>query len=640
MNYAVFDSLLEPVFALNSEGCIIYCNESAATICGSTPRKLVRGKHDLNQVIRFDSPLESLTQLNEIHSPTPYKEIKFNTDSCQNGKAQITIQPFPTATGIKEFLVFFRDVTLEERLQKKYRAELEQKESFIDELKSARNQLEIYSKDLETIVQKRTAEIQDLNILMKALLDSLNQAFFVFDKEGLCAPFYSKSCLNVLGAAPGGHPIWGVLGIESTKIEGFKNWMFTIFSELLPFDDLKALGPNQITHSQKTISLEYFPIRNSEDKVEKIVCVGSDVTDLLAAQKQAEQDRQKVQSILKMIQNRRELKLFLLETQTQVANLHKEFSKLEVDNHFNRDGILRILHTIKGGAATFSYNTLKETAHALEEKMIASEHPDADLLDAKSLKKTIETETKSVISFYKDVFGELSPADEESISLNPNDIKYLLKLQSVGELHSFIEERVYTHPLKNLVNQFPIVIEKTAQLLKKNIEPLELKNEFIRVPLKIFDPFFNSFIHVLRNSVDHGIESPDQRVARNKKEKGRLSLEFSTRVESNRKYLHIRYRDDGQGINPARIREKLDQKKISHAHLADEQVIYFIFNPSFTTRDDVTETSGRGVGLDAVKYEVDQLGGSIKINTRIGEFTEFIFVLPFPLSVQIPASAA
>ncbi len=640
MSYALFDSLLEPVFVLNSDGHIIYCNEPAATICGSTPRKMVRSKQLLDQVIRFEAPLEFLSELEKLMAPTPYKELKFTTDFYENGKAQITLQPCAFTPGSSEYLVFFRDVTLEERLQSKYRAELEQKESYIEELKSARNQLEIYSKDLESLVKQRTAEIQDLNILMKALLDSLNQAFFVFDKNGICAPVYSKACLDLLAVAPSNMKIWDVLKIETPKVEGFKNWLFTVFSELLPFEDLTPLGPNTIPGTQKSISLEYFPIRNVDTTIEKIVCVGSDVTDLVTAQKQAEYDREKVQSILKMIQNRRELKMFLLETKTQVVTLENELTKLAQNPTLARDGILRVLHTIKGGAATFSYNSLKDAAHTLEEKMSPSEGSSLATNEIQALNKKIQNETGSIISFYKDVFGELTPPDDESILLNPDDIKSLMHMNDVTNMHRFLEERAYTQPVKALIAQFPIVIEKTAHLLNKTIAPLEVRNDLIRVPLKAFDPFFNSFIHVLRNSVDHGIEAPAIRLENTKPEQGALSLEFSAAIDSGIKKLHVVYRDDGQGVNPKHIRKKLDQLKIPHSHISDDQVIYFIFNPSFSTRENVTETSGRGVGLDAVKYEVDQLGGSIKINTQLGKFTEFVFDLPYPAATTEKKQAA
>ncbi|MBL7545884.1 MAG: Hpt domain-containing protein [Bdellovibrionaceae bacterium] len=629
MIYFLFDSLLEPTFVLSAEGHIIYCNETAAIVCGSTPRKLVRAKIKLAQAIQFAEPLDALANLTNITTATPYKELKFSTESYENGKAQITIQPYTPQPDAVEYIVFFRDVTLEERLQKKYRAELEQKESYIHELQSARNQLELYSKNLESLVKKRTAEIQDLNILMKALLDSLNQAFFVFDQNGICAPFYSRACIDMLEVVPSGQNIWDVLKIPTEKVEGFQNWLLTLFSEMLPFDDLKPLGPTHFPHTTKSISLEYFPIRNENDKIEKIVCVGSDVTDLVLAQNQAEQDRAKVDSILKMIQNKKELRMFLLETKSQIASLGQEFAQLASHPDNNRDSILRILHTIKGGAATFSYNALKDTAHKLEEHMLPEHGPMTEMNTAHELKKVIESEASSIISFYNDVFGELQPQEDENTVFSPQDIQTILKFQKIDDLRNYLEEKIHFQPVKNLVSQFGIVIEKTALLLEKPVQPLQIRNDLTLVPRKVFDPFFSSFIHVLRNSVDHGIESSSIRQQLGKDPAGTVTLEFNLIYEE-KKYLQVKYRDDGQGIHPSQIRAKLTQKNIPHAHLSDDQVIYYVFNPSFSTRDNATETSGRGIGLDAVKYEVDQLGGKLEIRTELNKYTEFIFLLPYP----------
>ena len=245
------------------------------------------------------------------------------------------------------------------------------------------------------------------------------------------------------------------------------------------------------------------------------------------------------------------------------------------------------------------------------------------------LKQKIESESASITAFYKDVFGEINTHDDENVVFNQSEIQRMLRLQKIEDVRSFLEEKLYFQPVKNLVSQFPIVIEKTAQLLEKAIHPLVVKNENTLIPLKVFDSFFNSFIHVIRNSVDHGIESPTIRSNFGKDQKGLLTIEFSI-IEKNKKFLQIKYRDDGQGVNASRIRAKLIQKKIPHSHLSDSDVILYIFNPAFTTRDNVTETSGRGVGLDAVKYEVDQLGGTIQIDTEVNKYTEFVFQLPFP----------
>src|SRR5690606_18400330 len=116
-----------------------------------------------------------------ICDATPYKELTFKTSQGGEGKVQITLQPIFDSMGDKNWIVFVRDVTLEERLQKKYRAELEQKEDVIRALEDAKAKLEDYSKNLEEMVKVRTQELSRLNQTMSALLDSLGQGFFIFN---------------------------------------------------------------------------------------------------------------------------------------------------------------------------------------------------------------------------------------------------------------------------------------------------------------------------------------------------------------------------------------------------------------------------------------------------------------------------
>ena len=124
----LFDSLLEPIFILNNKGQIIYCNEPAALLSQQSQRKLVRSQSQLTDIMKFSEKIEYLNQLSTVTEPTPYKELSFTTVEGTEGKAQITTQKMGNN---EEWIVFLRDVTLEERLQKKYRAELDAKEDVI-----------------------------------------------------------------------------------------------------------------------------------------------------------------------------------------------------------------------------------------------------------------------------------------------------------------------------------------------------------------------------------------------------------------------------------------------------------------------------------------------------------------------------
>ena len=108
----LFDTLLEPVFILNSEKKVLYCNEPAALLCDISVRKIMRSQPVFDELFRFATPVEHLGTLLQVTDPTPYQELAFETESQKTGKIQITIQPFSEVIGQASWIIFFRDVTL------------------------------------------------------------------------------------------------------------------------------------------------------------------------------------------------------------------------------------------------------------------------------------------------------------------------------------------------------------------------------------------------------------------------------------------------------------------------------------------------------------------------------------------------
>ena len=155
MDFKIFDTLLEPIFIINSDKQIIYCNEPAGLICDLTVRKIIRNKLVFDETFQFSEPILALKNVSEIKDASPYQEVAFTNSEGRTGKIQITLQPFQESDNISEksWIIFFRDFTLEETLQKKYRAELEQKEDVIRDLQVAQAELEKYSKNLEKMVE-------------------------------------------------------------------------------------------------------------------------------------------------------------------------------------------------------------------------------------------------------------------------------------------------------------------------------------------------------------------------------------------------------------------------------------------------------------------------------------------------------
>jgi chemotaxis protein histidine kinase CheA len=133
-------------------------------------------------------------------------------------------------------------------------------------------------------------------------------------------------------------------------------------------------------------------------------------------------------------------------------------------------------------------------------------------------------------------------------------------------------------------------------------------------------------VHLFRNSVDHGIESPELRSELGKEPEGNISIH----IERSDELFVLEYRDDGRGIDPKAIRNKMKKLNYPQESLQepDESIIYHIFDSEFSTSEEVTDLSGRGVGLHDLYREVNQLKGNISVISIVGEGTKFIFKIP------------
>lgn len=187
-------------------------------------------------------------------------------------------------------------------------------------------------------------------------------------------------------------------------------------------------------------------------------------------------------------------------------------------------------------------------------------------------------------------------------------------------------------PIGRVFNKFTRMVRDLARLKNKDIE-LTLIGEDTELDKTIIEEIGDPLVHLVRNSVDHGIETPDVRVQMGKDPKGRLEL--SAHHQGNNIFITIE--DDGRGIDPNVLREKAVEKGIMSreeaAGMNDKDILNVIFMPGFSTAKEITDVSGRGVGMDVVKTNVAKLNGSIDIDTEIGKGTRITVSLPLTLAI-------
>ncbi|TXK27117.1 chemotaxis protein CheA [Pontibacter qinzhouensis] len=185
----------------------------------------------------------------------------------------------------------------------------------------------------------------------------------------------------------------------------------------------------------------------------------------------------------------------------------------------------------------------------------------------------------------------------------------------------------------SLFNKFPRIVRDIAVAEKKEVN-LELIGQDIQIDRNILQIITDSLLHLVRNAITHGIEKPEERLKAGKPKEGRLALT----ARNDRENVIIRLTDDGKGIDFKQVKRAAIDRKMVTADAVDNlpqaELLSFLFEPGFSLAKEVTEYSGRGVGLDVVKNAIDSIGGRINIESERGKGTSFILRLPTSIAVK------
>ncbi len=192
--------------------------------------------------------------------------------------------------------------------------------------------------------------------------------------------------------------------------------------------------------------------------------------------------------------------------------------------------------------------------------------------------------------------------------------------------------RTRMQPVGKVFSRFPKVARDVARSLKKEVE-LELIGAETELDRNLVEALADPLVHLVRNAIDHGVEMPDLREAQGKPRSGHVRL--SAQQEGD--YVSIEVQDDGAGIDPERLRQKAREKGLidpeAAARLSSEECLHLVFLPGFSTKQQVTDISGRGVGMDVVQSRIRELSGQIQIQSELGRGSRFMIRVPLTLAI-------
>lgn len=190
--------------------------------------------------------------------------------------------------------------------------------------------------------------------------------------------------------------------------------------------------------------------------------------------------------------------------------------------------------------------------------------------------------------------------------------------------------RIRMVPISQIFSRFPRLVRDLSKSLKKQIS-LDIEGEDTELDKSVIEDLLDPLIHMVRNSIDHGVESPAERREAGKPEEGQVRLKASN--EGN--MILIEIVDDGKGIDVSSVREKAIERGVIHPNkqLSDVEAFNLIFEPGFSTAKQVTDVSGRGVGLDVVKRQIEKLNGNVSVWSEEGEGSRFTIKIPLTLAI-------
>jgi two-component system chemotaxis sensor kinase CheA len=495
----------------------------------------------------------------------------------------------------------------------------------------ARRALEWSAREL----RESNRSLSALNRAMQAMMDSLGQGFLSFGSDGRCARTFSRACLSLLECAPGDRPLAEVLRIPAEQREDFDGWVGLLFESELDFDDLAELGPRAFPHSEgRVVTLEFRPVREEDGRLGSVVLVATDRTREVEAARRLEEKTAYVELVTRTVANRGPVAAFLRSVRGFLAQGRRALATSPGSlggaalAEFQRQA-----HTFKGAAGMLGLAGMRQACGRFEDAVAATPDPASARAAGARLVEELGAETDRFLAELGPLLGGAAShpaAERDLLAFHAR----LAATPGAEELRREYVEQVLSSPLEELVGEHAGAVAEAAAIVGKRMRPLRIEGGGVRLLREPFDAWLRTLVHLFRNAVDHGIEHPAERLAGGKPEAGGIEVRGERFLKDGRPWARVRVSDDGRGVDPARIRERLRGMGADAGTLAepDERIVDHVFDAGFSTRARAGEISGRGMGLDAVKVETERLGGVVRLRSWPGRGTEFEFELPLAIT--------
>lgn len=529
-------------------------------------------------------------------------------------------------------------VKAEDALQKSM---LQLKETAI-KLEEQNEKLEMQNAELEAMAQNLADSnrvLAQTNTQLENLFNNVGQGFMTFGDNQAIRPEFSRECIEILNRNPAGQKLSAILYPDNEEQRSF---MDEVFCRVLKEKDSNktwlylSLLPEETNINNRFISIEYKKVADALDgESGSILVILTDITEKRALQKQLVDERNMFSMVVKSIVNHNDL-VQCIEDFDYFINC--ELPEL-VLNEQSLDAIvvetLRAIHTFKGNFSQFDVSQVVAALHQLENIITENQGTHASIESFLRLMRDFDLYhyLERDLDIIRDLTGQDLLQRKGTCTINEDNLRQLecdmAKLLNPAQYQALLPrfKQLRYKPFKELLKTIPEYVDKLALRLGKQVYPISITGDDIMVDGDYYRDFAKSLVHVFRNSLDHGIEEPDDRLISGKNPVATISCNI-TQTENS---IKLSISDDGAGIDLGRVKAKALANGLlseSESQIPEEELLALIFADQFSTREETTLLSGRGLGLAAVRNECEKLGGAIQVINQVGHGCKFIFEFP------------
>jgi len=464
----------------------------------------------------------------------------------------------------------------------------------------------------------------------QVVFENVEQGIFLLNREHKISRLYSKAMETIFGTKTiAGETLVNFMRTlliprDLEALEMFMKHLFNpeidedVVNQLNPVEQVKIFTESGGMVNTKYIRLAFTRIENKAGAIQQIMVTVTDETEgVLLQHKLEEADEKKKMEMEQMLSilkiDPALLRGFIVNSRKVLKSIS---SKYEQHDGENFDELLtftfQIIHNLKGNSIVIGLQILTDRFHKIEDGITK-----------------LKDNPKVVGNDFLTILYEINEVD--IIVENMSDM-----LRKVANIYNKFSGEEQTDTNYDLIDSLKRGLSTMSEDTGKAINFNFANEKNLNIPKIIQDPVKDILIQLMRNSIAHGIEAPNVRIAQRKLIKGNIAVTLDNDEVSDE--IILSYRDDGSGLNTAQIIEKAINKNIlqesERDKLDEAQIVDLLFSDGFSTNENVDEYSGRGHGLGVVKTKINELHGTFKVNFEKGHYFEII--LRFPATVQNP----